>query len=421
MKRNKVDLSHNLFVPGRIGGLQTLAMIPVVAGDSMELDLQGLFRLSPLRRALTVDAKVDVFTFFVKHRHVYDDWEQFLEDGEDESVTFPTVTPALNTNYTGCFYPLGVAAPLWPFAGYGKIFNRYFVVPSDTAGKLSETAALSGSEDSQSGAQCGYLPTIWSTGLNDTVVDADHQITLAGGVLDLQDLAQIKGTYKSELKRSWFARRYNDVMQEVYGTSVNSDADERPTVCSRSSFWLSGHDIDGTGDANLGEFSGKGATIGRHHMRRKWFSEHGTLFVMALVRFPSIHEKECHALTRLAQPTYAQISGDPDIISRKAPEAMTTADFFIDGSSTALGTMPYGQHYRYQPSYVHEQYSAISGFSFLNNTPTSTTAARYIGIDEYDDTFQSQQLFHYQVNASVRCGASRVTSDAKTSIFAGVR
>src|SRR5437773_1464807 len=43
----------------------------VIAGDSFEMDAVGALRLSPLRRGLAIDSTVDIFTFYVPHRHVY--------------------------------------------------------------------------------------------------------------------------------------------------------------------------------------------------------------------------------------------------------------------------------------------------------------------------------------------------------------
>src|SRR5690606_40926529 len=42
---------------------------PVIAGDSFEMDAVGALRLSPLRRGLAIDSTVDIFTFYVPHRH----------------------------------------------------------------------------------------------------------------------------------------------------------------------------------------------------------------------------------------------------------------------------------------------------------------------------------------------------------------
>src|SRR5260370_7909993 len=67
------DLSHLGFLAGQIGRLITISTTPVIAGDSFELDAVGALRLSPLRRGLAIDSPVDIFTFYVPHRHVYGD------------------------------------------------------------------------------------------------------------------------------------------------------------------------------------------------------------------------------------------------------------------------------------------------------------------------------------------------------------
>ena len=79
-EREIVDLSHLAFDCGMIGRLKTVSWTPVIAGDSFELDAVGALRLSPLRRGLAIDSKVDFFTFYIPHRHVYgDQWIQFMD------------------------------------------------------------------------------------------------------------------------------------------------------------------------------------------------------------------------------------------------------------------------------------------------------------------------------------------------------
>src|SRR5262245_65562588 len=65
------DLSHLGFLAGQIGRLITISTTPVIAGDSFEIDDVGALRLSPLRRGLAIDSTVDIFNFYVLHRHVY--------------------------------------------------------------------------------------------------------------------------------------------------------------------------------------------------------------------------------------------------------------------------------------------------------------------------------------------------------------
>src|SRR5689334_24477005 len=64
---------------------------PVIAGDSFEMDAVGALRLSPLRRGLAIDSTVDIFTFYVHHRHVYgEQWIKFMKDGVN-ATPLPTV------------------------------------------------------------------------------------------------------------------------------------------------------------------------------------------------------------------------------------------------------------------------------------------------------------------------------------------
>src|SRR5437763_683798 len=66
-------------IAGKIGSLITISTTPVIAGDSFEMDAVGALRLSPLRRGLAIDSTVDIFTFYVPHRHVYgEQWIKFM-------------------------------------------------------------------------------------------------------------------------------------------------------------------------------------------------------------------------------------------------------------------------------------------------------------------------------------------------------
>src|SRR5690348_14833164 len=66
--------------------MPTLNFLPV-----WEMDAVGALRLSPLRRGLAIDSTVDIFTFYVPHRHVYgEQWIKFMKDGVN-ATPLPTV------------------------------------------------------------------------------------------------------------------------------------------------------------------------------------------------------------------------------------------------------------------------------------------------------------------------------------------
>src|SRR5262245_66309111 len=86
------DLSHLGFLAGQIGRLITISTTPVIAGDSFEMDAVGALRLSPLRGGLAIDSTVDIFTFYVPHRHVYgEQWIKLMKDGVNDTLLLTVI------------------------------------------------------------------------------------------------------------------------------------------------------------------------------------------------------------------------------------------------------------------------------------------------------------------------------------------
>src|SRR5205807_10462803 len=89
------DLSHLGFLAGQLGRLSTISTTPDIAGDSFEMDAVRALRLSPLRRGLAIDSTVDIFTFYVPHRHLHvQQLIMFMSDGV-------STTPLPTVNTTG--------------------------------------------------------------------------------------------------------------------------------------------------------------------------------------------------------------------------------------------------------------------------------------------------------------------------------
>src|SRR5690606_39310419 len=75
---------------------------------SFEMDAVGALRLSPLRRGLAIDSTVDIFTFYVPHRHVYgEQWIKFMKAGVN-ATPLPTVN---TTGYIDHAAFLGTISP----------------------------------------------------------------------------------------------------------------------------------------------------------------------------------------------------------------------------------------------------------------------------------------------------------------------
>src|SRR5205807_9862372 len=68
---------------------------------------------------------------------------------------------------------------------------------------------------------------------------------------------------------------------------------------------------DLTDQTSLGQFSGRVQQTYKHSVPRFFVPEHGTMFTLALVRFPPTATKEIQYLNAKGALTYTDIAGDP--------------------------------------------------------------------------------------------------------------
>src|SRR5262245_40041575 len=127
------DLSHLGFLAGQIGRLITISTTPVIAGDSFEMDAVGALRLSPSRRGLAIDSTVDIFTFYVPHRHVYgEQLIKFMMDGVN-ATPLPTVNTTGyldHADFLGTIKTDTYTNPKHLLQSHLNIYNNYFKASS---------------------------------------------------------------------------------------------------------------------------------------------------------------------------------------------------------------------------------------------------------------------------------------------------
>src|SRR5207253_7139574 len=93
------------------------------------------------------------------------------------------------------------------------------------------------------------------------------------------------------------------------------DADNRPLLVMRSNLWASGYDVDGTDQTSLGQFSGRVQQTYKHSVPRFFVPEHGTMFTLALVRFPPTATKEIQYLNARSEERFSR-NAETDLVCR---------------------------------------------------------------------------------------------------------
>lgn len=143
MKRSKMKLSHYNLLSCDMGELVPVGLTEVLPGDTVQHATSCLARVSPLLAPVMHPVHVRIHHWFVPHRLIWEDWEDFItggSDGMDESV-FPTITldwtdgsPPTGAgilgglaDYLGCPPEInGLEVSALPFRAYASIFNEFY-------------------------------------------------------------------------------------------------------------------------------------------------------------------------------------------------------------------------------------------------------------------------------------------------------
>ena len=137
MKRSKFSLSNYKLLSANLGVNTPIGLTEVLPGDSVQQATSLLLRCSPLVTPVMHPVDVRIHHYFVPHRLVWEDFEDFITGGPDgmDTSVFPTITigggsgAAVGSlaDYLGV--PTGVnniEVSALPFRGYALIWNEHY-------------------------------------------------------------------------------------------------------------------------------------------------------------------------------------------------------------------------------------------------------------------------------------------------------
>lgn len=133
MKRSKMSLSYTHLLSCDMGELVPIGLLEVLPGDSIRMNTSALVRCAPMLAPPMHPTEVCIHHWFVPHRLVWDNWENFITGGPDglNASVFPT-RPAstINQGTLGNYLGLPIAnCPVFsvlPYRGYSLIFNEWY-------------------------------------------------------------------------------------------------------------------------------------------------------------------------------------------------------------------------------------------------------------------------------------------------------
>lgn len=455
MNRYPYNLSHLVYQGLKLGHLKPIDWFCVNAGESFDITFRGTIQMAPLRAPISIDPNVHIAAYYTPHRVVYNwqengldnEWEKFIEAGYQynsggadalDTVTdlsgltpFKYIPKTPNTGTIPAFLTRGLA-DIWTW--FYRIPNKTFELDSAVgAGFIDYDDIYNPFLDNDWGWKAARLPEMWCTGLSDDMYDAttfaEVPTNTGGTQVSLLDIAAIQGEYQSEIMRDWFDKRYGDLLKGGWGSNgISPDVEKRSELIALREGFLSGFNVTATADSgsrDVGESVGVQESTIELRIPNRYFKEHGTIWIVALVRFPSIYEEHEDYLANRTL-TYENFAADPRVIKTSAPIELTRQDFWSGAAANeSWGWHPFGQHWRCGVHSIDERIQQLSGWPFISNAMISS-----VDEDErlYDDGSLSVDYFgdtshwgsaHAFIQGNMDIRALRIVPPATESIYAG--
>lgn len=347
MRRSKFNLSHYKLFSCDMGELIPCGLTEVLPGDTVQATTSALVRAAPMLSPVMHPVHCRIHHWFVPHRLVWEDFEDFITagpDGMDDSI-FPTIsltaTAGSLADYLGV--PIGTSAEVsaLPFRGYAMIFNEWYrdqdlqteLVVSDTSGPdittstalqncgwekdyftsarpweqkgpsitipIGERADIHSTSYSgvppvsPIGGNSSYVPTgsapdyRWQPSANGQGVWAD----LSGAsAITINRLREAFALQRYEEARARFGSRYVEYLRYL-GVRSSDARLQRPEYLGGGKQTIQFSEVLQTaeGEDPVGQLRGHGIGAMRSNRFRRFFEEHGYVFTFMSVRPKSMY------------------------------------------------------------------------------------------------------------------------------------
>lgn len=134
MKRSKFNLGYTRLSSLNMGALVPIGLTEVLPGDTFQHSTSLLLRCSPLLAPVMHPVHVTLHHWYVPHRLVWEDWEDFITGGPDgnNASVFPTINfnpgAAVGTlaDHLGCLPNTNITISALPFRAYNLIWNEWY-------------------------------------------------------------------------------------------------------------------------------------------------------------------------------------------------------------------------------------------------------------------------------------------------------
>lgn len=430
-KRTMYSMHSEYATLSDIGRLCPTLIEEVAPGDTWSGKIGMLYRFSPVKRALLQDLYLDSFVFYIPHRLIYADWEDFVAEGPMDTPTYSLPTASVTAAATGWESLFFNSHPtesktisyLRTYA-LNLVWNEFFRDENDAV-------KTPGTAPGQFGPEVSFKKDYWSELQDDIGYGQDEHFfdtnVGSGTQASAKDVLEAIAKQKIAMKRETYGSRYIDILRS-YGISVNYQMLQRPEVVAIGRSKVNITDVVQTSadTGSLGDLAGHAIGGVGLTLKRKSFPEHGTLMGFTIVR-PASRSMNFGDWFDAGILSYEDFY-DPGLVplppvevtkQRAIPSTLASA------ASDVLGYQPWGEWYRKALSRVHPQLDDSSdpwciAQQIAQNGTDTITSLRNITPADFNSAFSNTTYRHYQVACVNHLRALRYIPKDNLSVITGM-
>ena len=255
----------------------------------------------------------------------------------------------------------------------------------------------------------------WDYGYQESVIPtASANIT----TMDINE-AMVKDLFVRETELE--ADRYRDLLMKMFGGNTPASSEFRPIILAENEAWQTGADVNGTGDTNLGAYTGKSAQVHTIGFPTRFFPQHGFIQMFIVCRFPPFwtNPARSHNFNPFANAnSFKQALLLPEAAGLERYSAAW--DETNETITDRIYNVPYGQNARSQPNFVDPVFARgtkpLYPVMELDSVPSNNVKC---DPDAWGSVFQSTEYGHWNARIMVHMARETVVRPGEEYLYAG--
>lgn len=269
---------QNTYTEGEYYDLMPVFRKAVVPGESVALDLTTIFETEPFSQNILSGGIASLYAFYTPYRLVWDQWVSWVAEPQSAAV-LPTATTA----WTKVFEAGTSTKSMLGRRAYKLIYNQFFGQDVGTTDLWYSNIATDTDTSVKRLRTTDQINGKLMLGSDVSTPTASYPVSGATTTIDLNDLRQRLRDARSTRRQDMTGDKYVDAMARM-GVSLDWRVQLAPEMLGVAHKDFIPKDTRATDPANTGRAWSRYQETLNLRTSRKFFAEHGVIWVVLAVR-----------------------------------------------------------------------------------------------------------------------------------------